>query len=191
MWLSTFSLVLTRARISIRTIRTCRMAYLTQFSIPALLNPMINKMADNIAFHMFTWGRGSKWPMIGPCSCSYACAYIDPVFTGQSYDISISTSTRWTNLSIFLVLMLMLMSTQFSLAYTHVLGCLWCASENQALEIGAARRGFACRNRNRIATTIFVFKQKPYPVWFLWPPKSYLLWCVHSLRVLPPFTPLQ
>ena len=25
---------------------TCRMAYLTQFSIPALLNPMINKMAD-------------------------------------------------------------------------------------------------------------------------------------------------
>ena len=143
MWLSTFSLVLTRARISIRTIRTCRMAYLTQFSIPALLNPMINKMADNIAFHMFAWGRGSKWPMIGPWPCSYACAYIDLVFTGQSYDISISTSTRWTNLSIFLVLMLMLMSTQFSLAYTHVLGCLWCASENQALEIGAARRGAA------------------------------------------------
>ena len=28
-------------------IGTCRMAYLTQFSIPALLNPMINKMADN------------------------------------------------------------------------------------------------------------------------------------------------
>ena len=27
-------------------IGTCRMAYLTQFSIPALLNPMINKMAD-------------------------------------------------------------------------------------------------------------------------------------------------
>ena len=26
--------------------RTCRMAYLTQFSIPALLNPVINKMAD-------------------------------------------------------------------------------------------------------------------------------------------------
>ena len=145
MWLSTLSLVLTRARISIRTIRACRMAYLTQFSIPALLNPMINKMADDIAFHMFAWGRGSKWPMIGPRPCSYACAYIDPVFTGQSYDISISTSTTWTNLSISLVLMLMLMSTQFSLAYTHVLGCLCfkclclCASENQALEIGAAR----------------------------------------------------
>ena len=132
---------------------------------------MINKMADDIAFHMFAWGRGSKWPMIGPWPCAYACAYVDPVFTGQSYDISTSTNTRRTNLSIFLVLM----STQFSLAYTHVLGCLClcfclCASENQALEIGAARRGFACRNRNRIATTIFVFKEKPYPVWFLWPP---------------------
>ena len=29
-----------------KDIRTCRMAYLTQFSIPALLNPMINKMED-------------------------------------------------------------------------------------------------------------------------------------------------
>ena len=28
------------------------------------------------------------WP------CSYACAYVDPVFTNQSYDISTSTSTR-------------------------------------------------------------------------------------------------
>ena len=29
-----------------KDIRTRRMVYLTQFSIPALLNPMINKMAD-------------------------------------------------------------------------------------------------------------------------------------------------
>ena len=29
-----------------KNIRTRRMAYLTQFSIPALLNPMVNKMAD-------------------------------------------------------------------------------------------------------------------------------------------------
>ena len=43
--------------------------------------------------------------------------YADPVFThSQSYDISIST--RRTYLSVFLVLMLTLMSTQFSLAYT-------------------------------------------------------------------------
>ena len=85
--------------------------------------------------------------MIGPRPCAYACAYVDPVFTGQSYDISISVSTRRTNLSVFLVLMLMLMSTQFSLAYTcdyayvdpvftclHMCLCLClCASENQAL----------------------------------------------------------
>ena len=59
---------------------------------------------------------GSKWPKIGPRPCAYACAYVDPVFTCQSYDIS--ANTRRTNLSIFLVLMLRLMSTQFSLAYT-------------------------------------------------------------------------
>ena len=59
---------------------------------------------------------GSKWRMIGPRPCAYACAYVDPVFTSQSYDIS--TSTRRANLSVFLMLMLMLMSTQFSLAYT-------------------------------------------------------------------------
>ena len=59
---------------------------------------------------------GSKWPLIGP----RPCAYVDPVFTSQSYDISISISTRRTNMSAFLVLMfmLMLMSQQFSVAYT-------------------------------------------------------------------------
>ena len=52
--------------------------------------------------------------MIGPQPCAYA--YVDSVFTSQGYDISISTSIRRTNLPVFLVLMLM--STQFSLAYT-------------------------------------------------------------------------
>ena len=56
--------------------------------------------------------------MIGPRPCAYSCAYVDPVFTSQSYDISITISTRRTNLSVFLVLMLMLMSTQFSHADT-------------------------------------------------------------------------
>ena len=56
---------------------------------------------------------GSKWPMIRPRPC--ARAYVDPVFTSQNYDINTSTSTRRTNLSVFLVLMLM--STQFSRAY--------------------------------------------------------------------------
>ena len=66
---------------------------------------------------------GSKWPTIGSRPCTYACAYINPVFTSQSYDISISTSTRRMNLSVFFVLMLMLMSTQFSLAYTCACAC--------------------------------------------------------------------
>ena len=48
--------------------------------------------------------------MIGPRPCTYACAYVDPVFTSQA--------KRKTNLSVFLVLMLMLMWPQFSLAYT-------------------------------------------------------------------------
>ena len=48
--------------------------------------------------------------MIGPRPCAYACVYRDPVFTSQSYDIIISPRTRRTNLSVFLVLMLM--STQ-------------------------------------------------------------------------------
>ena len=59
----------------------------------------------------------SKSPTIGPWLFAYACAYVDQVFTTQSYDISISTRLRRTNLSVFLVLMLM--STQFSLAYTR------------------------------------------------------------------------
>ena len=87
--------------------------------------------------------------MIGPRPCAYACAYVNPVFTSQSYDLSIKHKNKKNNLVRFLVLMLMLMSTQFSLAYTcdyayvdpvftclHMCLCLClclCASENQAL----------------------------------------------------------
>ena len=68
--------------------------------------------------------------MIGPRLCAYACAYVDPVFTSQSYDISISE--RRTNSAVFLVLILMLMSTQFSFAL-HMCLCLCLrAKENQA-----------------------------------------------------------
>ena len=55
----------------------CRMAHLTQFSIPALLNPMVNKMAD-ASFAMLLLTRyvhmrsGSKLFMIGPRPCAYA-----------------------------------------------------------------------------------------------------------------------
>ena len=64
--------------------------------------------------------------MIGPQPCAYACASVDPVSTSQSYDVSKNTSPRRANLSVFLALMLlvlMLMSTQFSLAYTRACAC--------------------------------------------------------------------
>ena len=71
---------------------------------------------------------GSKRPMTGPQPCAYACVYRDPVFTSQSYYIIISTSTRRTNLSVFLVLMLM--STQpSSLGYR----CVSASAFNYAL----------------------------------------------------------
>ena len=65
---------------------------------------------------MFAWGLGQSGLWLVHVVV-YACAYVDPVFSSQSYDISIRISTRWTNLSVFLVFMLMLMSTQFSLTY--------------------------------------------------------------------------
>ena len=114
-----------------KDIRTRRMANLTQFSIPALLNPMINKMADEAyCFSYVCMRSGSKWLMIGPRLCAYACAYVDPVFTSQSYDISISA--RRTYLPVFLVLILMLMSTQFSFALQMCLCLCLRAKENQA-----------------------------------------------------------
>ena len=61
--------------------------------------------------------------MIGSRPRDYACAYVDPVFTSQSYDISISTSIRRTNLSVFL--MLIFTSTQFSLAFTCACDCAY------------------------------------------------------------------
>ena len=100
-----------------KNIRTRIMAYFTRFSIPALLNPTINKMEDEasaiVLSHCCFWyvcmRSGPKWPMIGPRPCTYARAYVDPVFTSQA--------KRKTNLSVFLVLTLMLMWRQFSLAY--------------------------------------------------------------------------
>ena len=86
-----------------KDIRTRIMAYLTQFSIPALLNPTINKMADEasailllICSHEVWFKMTYDWS-----DCAYACAYVDPVFTSQA--------KRKTNLSVFLVLMLTLM----------------------------------------------------------------------------------
>ena len=104
-----------------KDIRMGGMAYLTQFSIPALLNPMINKMTDASSAILLTICSHKVWVKVtydwstALCLCLCLCR---PVFTSQSYDISFSTSTRRTTLAVFLVLMLMLMSTQFSFAYT-------------------------------------------------------------------------
>ena len=90
---------------------------------------------------------GSKWPMIGPLPCAYACANVDPVFTSQSYDISRSRST-WTNLSVFL--MLMLMSTQSSLAYTSACAYAYtCALVKNRLKQRRRRRQRERRKSNR------------------------------------------
>ena len=48
------------------------------------------------------------------CRLMLVLLYVDPVLTSQSYDISIST--RGTNMSVLLVLMLM--SPVFPIAYT-------------------------------------------------------------------------
>ena len=84
---------------------------------------MINKMSDEASAILLLIFSHEVWIKVTYdwfTACSYACAYDDPVFISQSYDISISTTTRRTNLSVFPVVMLMLMSTQFSLAYTCV-----------------------------------------------------------------------
>ena len=87
------------------------MAYLTQFSIPLSFNFLTKWRTLRLPYCLWyvRMRSGSKWPMIGPWPCAYAIAYVEPVFTSQSYNISISMSTRRTNLSVFLVLMLMLM----------------------------------------------------------------------------------
>ena len=98
-----------------------RRAHLIQFSIPALLNQMINETSEEAPAILFLIRSHEVWVKVTYdwfTSCVYAFVYFDPVFISQSYEISISTTTRKTNLSMFPVVMIMLMSTQFSLAYT-------------------------------------------------------------------------
>ena len=84
----------------------------------------------HVAFDYVHMRSGSKWSMIGPWPCAYAYGYVDLVFTSQSYDISISTTTNRTNLSIFLVFMLML-NVDPVFTCIHMCLCL-CSHENQA-----------------------------------------------------------
>ena len=80
---------------------------------------MIDKMANEASAILLLICLHEVWIIVaydGPRPCAYACVYVDPVFTNQSYDLSMRISTRRTNLSVFLVLMLM--SPQFSLVST-------------------------------------------------------------------------
>ena len=72
--------------------------------------------------------------------------YVDPFLTSQRYDIRIST--RGTNRSVLLALMLMLMSPVFSVVHMSLYLCLClCACENQALRV---------KRRFRFPSTILV-----------------------------------
>ena len=96
--------------------------YLTQSSIPTALNPMINKMADEASAILLlicslkVWVKQVKVTYDWSTALCLCFCLVDPVLTSQSYDISISISTRRTNTSVFPELMLM--SPVFSLAYT-------------------------------------------------------------------------
>ena len=74
-----------------KDIRMRGMAYLTQFSIPALLNPMINKMTDASSAILLMICSHKVWVKVtydwstALCLCLCLCR---PVFTSQSYDIS-------------------------------------------------------------------------------------------------------
>ena len=58
-----------------------------------------------ITFDMFAWGLGQSHLWLVHGLVLMLVQYVDPVFTSQSYDISISTNTRRTNftMSVFLV----------------------------------------------------------------------------------------
>ena len=80
---------------------------------------------------------GSKWLTIGPRPWAYACAYVDPAFTRQSYDMGISTSTRRTielvRFSCAYAYALIYVDAVFTWLYMCFCLCLClCASENQA-----------------------------------------------------------
>ena len=68
--------------------------------------------------------------MIGPRPCAYARSYVDPVFCSQSYDISISTSARRTNLSCAFIYAYAYVDPVFTCLHICLCLCLClCASE--------------------------------------------------------------
>jgi len=79
---------------------------------------MIKKMEDEASAILLLICTHEVWVKVtydwSGTSFLYACAYVDPIFTSQRYDISISTREERT-CPFFLCLLLILMLTQFSL----------------------------------------------------------------------------
>ena len=146
-----------------KDIRARRMVYLTQFSIPDLLNP---RKRPPYCFWYVRMSFASKWPdwSMALCLVVLCLSLCRPLFhwsklrlqspssdaarlaaswrkklaplakklvrstrskSNQSYDIRISTSTKRTDLSFFPLLMLIVMSTQFSLACICACACAY------------------------------------------------------------------
>ena len=72
--------------------------------------------------------------MIGPGPYAYACANVDPVFTCQSYDISISTSTKNKLVRFPCAYAYAYVDPVFTCLHMCLYLCL-SASENQALAL--------------------------------------------------------
>ena len=104
------------------------MAYLTLFSIQALLNPMINKMADEASALLYLICWHEVWVKV-TYDWSTALCYVDPVFTCQSYKHKHKHKRK-----------LVCFSCAYAYAYVDpVFSCLHmcltlslCASKNQA-----------------------------------------------------------
>ena len=64
--------------------------------------------------------------------CAYACTYFTPVTTSEISVISISASTRNRKMFLFLVLMLVRISPQCTLAFSCAYACAFLTSVNQA-----------------------------------------------------------
>ena len=90
---------------------------------------MINEMSDEAYAILLLLCSHEVWVKVTYdwfTSCAYACAYVDPVFISQSYDISISTSTRRTNLSVFpMWLCLCLCRPSFHLLISYTCACAY------------------------------------------------------------------
>ena len=134
-----------------KDIRPRRMANLTQFSIPGLLNPMINKMADEGSAILLLICSHEVWVKVtydwSKALC-FACAYVDPVFHQSKLRHKHKHKHRKNELVRF--------SCAYAYAYvdpvfTYLHVCLCsclCASEHQALVWMRIGRYFFNDNEN-------------------------------------------